>query len=62
MVPSPPLDAVELPITVGVPPLQMVWPVVRMAPVVNAVRTVTVQVPVDTVGVVVQVPSLAYLL
>jgi hypothetical protein len=53
---------VELPITVGVPPLHIVSPVVLMAPEVNAAFTVTVQVPVDTVGVVLQVPSLAYLL
>ena len=40
IVPSPPLDAVELPITVGVPPLHIVWPVVLMAPEVNAAFTV----------------------
>ena len=30
-----------LPITVGVPPLHIVWPAVLMAPVVNAERIVT---------------------
>ena len=49
MVPFPPLEAVALPITVGVPPLQIVWPVVLMAPVVNAVRTVTAPETFDVV-------------
>ena len=46
---SPPLAAVELPITVGVPPLHIVWPVVLMAPVVNAERTVTAPETVEVV-------------
>ena len=60
MVLSPPLAAVVLPIVeAGVPPLQMVSPVLDIVPDVKAARTVTVHVPVDTVGVVLQVPSLA---
>ena len=46
-------------VIVGVPPLQIVSPVVLMAPDVKAEFTVTVQVPVATVGVVEHVPSLA---
>ena len=38
----------------------MVSPVVVIAPDVKAGRTVTVHVPVETVGVVLQVLSLAY--
>ena len=61
MVLSPPLAAVALPIVeAGVPPLQMVSPAVVIAPDVKAGRTVTVHVPVETVGVVLQVLSLAY--
>ena len=59
MVPSPPLAAVVLPITLGVPPLQMVWPVELIVPEVNALRIVTVQVPVETVAVVLHVLSFA---
>ena len=60
MLPSPPLAAVVLPIVVaGVPPLQIVSPVLDIVPEVKAASTVTVQVPEDTVGVVLQVPSLA---
>ena len=40
--PSPPLAAVALPIAdAGVPPMQIVSPVVLIAPVMNAARTVT---------------------
>ena len=46
----------------GVPPLQIDWPVDLIAPEVNAERTVTTHVPVATVGVGLQVPSVAYLL
>ena len=61
MVLSPPLARVALPIVeAGVPPVQIVSPVVLIVPEVNAGRTVTVHVPEDTVGVVLQVPSLAY--
>ena len=59
IVPSPPLAAVVLPICDGAPPLQIVSPVELISPEVNAVRTVTVQVPKDTVGVVLHVPSFA---
>ena len=60
MVLSPPLADVVLPIVVaGVPPLQIVSPVVFIAPDVKDAFTVTVQVPEDTIGVVLQVPSLA---
>ena len=61
MVLSPPLEAVVLPmVDAGVPPLHIVSPVLAIVPVVNAERTVTVHVPVETVGVVLHVPSLAY--
>ena len=60
MLPSPPLAAVVLPIVVaGVPPLQIVSSVLSIVPEVNAAFTVIVHVPEDTVGVVLQVPSLA---
>ena len=60
MVLSPPLAAVVLPIVAaGVPPLQIVSPVLAIVPVVKTGRTVTVQVPDDTVMVVLQLPSLA---
>jgi hypothetical protein len=42
MLPSPPLAAVVLPITPGFPPLQIVSPVVLMAPAVNTGLTVMV--------------------
>ena len=60
MVLSPPLAEVVFPIVVaGVPPLQIVSPVLDIVPDVKAAFTITVQVPVDTVGVVLQVLSLA---
>ena len=59
MLPSPPLAAVVLPIAPGVPPLQIVSPVELIVPEVNALRTVTVHVPVETVAVVLHVPSFA---
>ena len=40
MVPSPPLAAVVLPITLGVPPLHIVSPVELIVPVVYVLRTV----------------------
>ena len=61
MVLSPPLEAVVLPmVDAGVPPLQIVSPVLDIVPVVNTERTVTVHVPDDTVAVVLHVPSCAY--
>jgi hypothetical protein len=72
IVPPVPLTMLQVPVpTVGVLPAnvtvvnpqvaELVWSAPALA-VVGAALTVTVQVPVDTVGVVVQVPSLAYLL
>ena len=49
----------SLPIVTGSPPLQIVSPVVSIAPEVKVSNTVTVHVAVDTVAVVLHVPSLA---
>ena len=61
MIPLPPVDAVVFPIVnVGVPPLQIVSPVELISPEENIDLTVTVQVPVETVAVVLHKPSFAY--
>ena len=44
---------------VGVPPLQIVSPVELIVPVENEGRTVTIQLPDETVAVVLQTPSFA---
>ena len=60
MVPLPPVDGIVFPIVVvGVPPLQIVSPVELIVPVINIGRTVTVQVPAETVAVVLHIPSFA---